>query len=107
MSLRQLTLLGPKGSGVGREPPGGDRQKLLEKVGWLGEYRKELGEWSQIMELVTTTEQFVREKGLYRGSHEGLEKELPVEVATKTTVRVKEELVRLLSTNRIVRFCNT
>jgi hypothetical protein len=31
-----------------REPPGGDHQKLLEKVGWLGEYREELGEWGQI-----------------------------------------------------------
>jgi hypothetical protein len=48
----------------GREPPGGDRQKRLEKVGWLREYRKELGEWGQIRELVTTTEKFVREKGL-------------------------------------------
>ena len=79
-----------------REPPGGDRQKRLEKVGWLWEYRKELGEWDQIMELVTTTEKFVREKGLYRGSHEWLEKELQMEVATETTVRVKEELVRFV-----------
>ncbi len=79
-----------------REPPGGDGQKLLEKVGWLGEYRKELGEWGQIMELVTTTEKFVREKGLYRGSHQWLEKELQVEVATETTARVKEELVRFV-----------
>ena len=45
------------------------------------------------MELVTTTEKFVREKGLYRGGHEWLEKELQVEVATETTARVKEELV--------------
>jgi hypothetical protein len=79
-----------------REPPGGDRQKRLEKVGWLGEYRKELGEWGQIMELVTTTEKFVREKGLYRGSHEWLEQALQIEVATETTVRVKEELVRFV-----------
>jgi hypothetical protein len=28
-----------------REPPGGGHQKRLEKVGWLREYRKELGEW--------------------------------------------------------------
>ncbi|MGH8603376.1 MAG: hypothetical protein ACREXR_11575, partial [Gammaproteobacteria bacterium] len=79
-----------------REPPGGDRPKLLEKVGWLGEYRKELGEWAQIMELVTTTEKFVREQGLYRGSHEGLEQGLQIEVATQTTARVKEELVRFV-----------
>ena len=55
-------------------------------MGWLGEYRKELGEWGQIMELVTTTEKFVREKGLYRGSHEWLEQALQIGVATATTV---------------------
>jgi hypothetical protein len=46
-----------------REPPGGDRQQLLEKVGWLREYRKELGEWGPVMKFVTMTEKFVREKG--------------------------------------------
>ena len=46
--------------------------------------------------LTVQVEKFVREKGLYRGSHEWLEKELPVEVATETTARVKEELVRFV-----------
>jgi hypothetical protein len=36
------------------------------------------------MELVTTTEKFVREKGLSRGSPEWLEKELQGEVVTET-----------------------
>jgi hypothetical protein len=48
------------------------------------------------MELVTTTEKFVREKGLSRGSPEWLEKELQGEVVTETTARVKEELVRFV-----------
>ena len=74
----------------------GERQKLEEKVGWLREYRQELGAWGQLMELVRTTEKFVREKGLCRGSHEWLEKEFKVEGATETTARVKDELVRFV-----------
>jgi hypothetical protein len=79
-----------------RAPAAGDRHRLLEKVGWIRDYRQELGHWGQLLELVTTTEKFVREQGLYRGSHERLEQELPVEVATETTARVKEELVRFV-----------
>jgi hypothetical protein len=103
--------VGQKGSGYDesptkepdREPPGGGHQKRLEKVGWLREYRKELGEWGQLMELVTTTEKFVREKGLSRGSPEWLEKELQGEVVTETTARVKEELASVACAMRTIK----
>lgn len=73
-----------------------ERQQLEEKLGWIREYREELGEWSQMMELVVRAEKFVREKGLYQESHHWLEKELKVRVATDRTQRMKEELVRFV-----------
>jgi len=70
-----------------------EKKRLEEKLGWVREYRAELVEWRELMELVEGTEKFVREKGFYKESHLWLEKELTPEVLSERNGRVKKALL--------------
>lgn len=43
-----------------------DEEKLDEKLGWLREYRSALNEWSQLLQLAGTAEDYVRKEGYHR-----------------------------------------
>lgn len=70
-----------------------EKKKLEEKLVWVREYRAELVEWRELMELVERTEKFVRENGFYKESHLWLEKELTPEVLSERNRRVKKALL--------------
>lgn len=70
-----------------------EQPKLAEKPGWLKAYRAALGEWEELMELLRGTEKFVREKGFFRESQAGLEKELPAALVSERNRRIKKELL--------------
>lgn len=68
-------------------------ERLTEKLGWLREFRGPLQGWAALLQLVITTESFVRTHGLGQGCEAELEKRLVTEVDTPNTHRVREQLL--------------
>lgn len=68
-------------------------QEVVEKLGWLREYREELVEWGEMLTVVKGTEEFVRKQGLYRGGEKWLEKQLGTKQASERAKKVRQELV--------------
>jgi hypothetical protein len=70
-----------------------DPEKLQSKLGWIIRFRESLNEWEELLGIITTTENFVRNQGLYRDVSRNLEKILISPVHTNRTRQVKEELI--------------
>lgn len=45
-----------------------DREQLEKKLGWITRFREQLVGWMELIQVITTTESFVRKQGLYRDS---------------------------------------
>jgi hypothetical protein len=67
--------------------------EMVEKLGWLREYRAELGEWGEMLAVVKGTEEFVRKQGLYQGAEKWLEKQLGAKQRGERARKVRQELV--------------
>jgi len=72
-------------------------KQLVEKVGWIREFREQLKEWGDMMKIVETAEHFVRTKGLYRGAYRELEKCLTDMGHTSRTKKVRAELLEFVA----------
>ena len=68
--------------------------QIMEKVGWIQEFRAQLKEWGALLKIIETTVHFVRTEGLYRGAYRDLEKRL---VGAGKTPRTKKVHSILLS----------
>ncbi|MBI3739833.1 MAG: hypothetical protein HY258_12365 [Chloroflexi bacterium] len=73
-----------------------DQVKVHAKLGWLMEYRQQLSEWSELLQLVVTVESFVRQQGLYHGAHNQLTEQLPL-AQTERAQRVRAELLTFVA----------
>ncbi len=51
-----------------------DSEQLIEKTGWIKKYKNNLEEWKEIIQVIETTEDFVRKEGLYKNCHIKLSK---------------------------------
>jgi hypothetical protein len=51
----------------GSPPQGWDRQRVEQAVGWVRQYRQELEQWRQLVEVGMVVEQFVKTQGLATG----------------------------------------
>lgn len=74
-----------------------DGPRIEEKLGWIRDYRKELAQWDQMLEVVNRTEEFVREQGLCCGCEAELEKQLKIENATERTEKMRQELINFVA----------
>lgn len=45
-----------------------DLEQLEKKLGWITRFREQLEGWRELIQVITTTESFVRKQGLYRDS---------------------------------------
>lgn len=70
-----------------------DPEQVQEKLGWITQFRQPLEEWGKLLQLVTITESFVRQRGLYRGAHLELTERLQSLAHTDRTQRVRTELI--------------
>lgn len=52
-------------------------QRVIEKLGWLEEYRQPLQEWAEAMKVIGTVETLVRQQGYHKGSEAELLQRLP------------------------------
>ncbi len=71
--------------------------QIVEKLGWLREHREDLAEWSEILEMVKGSEEFVRRQGLYQGCERSLEKELWPKPKSKRARKIRQELVEFVA----------
>jgi hypothetical protein len=77
-----------------RGPEAGiDPEVVEKKLGWLIGYRKQLGEWEEILSITEKTESFVRNKGIFRGCDLELRQILKPLVQTEQSKRIYSELL--------------
>jgi hypothetical protein len=68
--------------------------KILQlKLGWITKFRKSLDEWRELLEIITTTENFVRYQGLYLGASHYLKESFTSPAKTNRTRQVQKELI--------------
>ena len=70
-----------------------DPEVVEEKLGWLMGYRKQLGEWEEVLKITGETESFVRNKGLYRECHHELSDIVKPLAHTEQSNRICSELL--------------
>lgn len=69
------------------------QEHLEEKVGWIVPFRDHLAQWEEILQIITTTECFVREQGLTHGCHLALKERLVLVAQTERAKRVCAQLL--------------
>ena len=75
-----------------------DSELVEEKLGWIRGFRAQLKDWSELFEMMTTAESFIRHHGLYPGVHLTLEKHLlPLPAQTERTQRLRCELITFVT----------
>lgn len=76
-----------------------ERAPVEAKLGWVTQFRQELAEWDALLQVITTTESFVRQNGLYRGAHTELQAHLQaLDLAhSERAQRVSTELVAFVA----------
>jgi len=66
-----------------------DVKKVKEKLDWVNDYRSKIEEWINIINIVTYTENFVRNNGIYADANVDLEKKL-----TELNLRERENIFK-------------
>jgi hypothetical protein len=70
-----------------------DKELLKEKLGWITTFREVLTELEDVLQIVETTESFVRQNGLYSGCHIELRNSMVSMVNTDRAKKVRELLI--------------
>lgn len=71
--------------------------QIMEKVGWIQDFRVQLQEWGDLLKIIETTAHFVRTEGLYRGAYTELAKRLGGSGDTGRTKRVRSMLLSFVA----------
>ncbi len=70
-----------------------DQKQVKKKLGWINGFREQIEEWGQLLQIITTTESFVKRHGLYRVSYRKLKKILAPLANTMRTKNVSKQLL--------------
>lgn len=74
-----------------------DPAEVEEKLGWIKEYRRDLSDWEALWTLLSETESFVRNHGLYRGARNDLKNQLAFLAPTDQTKKIRRELLSFVA----------
>jgi len=72
-------------------------QQVEAKLSWLAEFRQQLFEWQEMVEIVKLAESFIKFNGIYRDCHIDLMQVEGFEAHRKRTKRLREELLDFIS----------
>jgi len=72
-------------------------EQVEEKLGWITQFRRPLEEWAALLQVVMTTESYVRQRGLYQDVHLELEEHLQPLACTEQAQKVCAELVAFVA----------
>ena len=70
-----------------------DPKVLVDKLGWLIGYRKDLVQWNELLQVVKETENFVKFQGIYRDCEIDLVLQSTVDIKSKRAKLVRDELL--------------
>ena len=74
-----------------------DPEQVQQRLGWIAAFRQALAEWHALLQVVTTTESYIRQRGLYQGVHRELETLLKPLAATEQAQQMMAELVAFVA----------
>lgn len=74
-----------------------DPEQIQEKLAWITQFRQPLAEWADLLQLVTTTESFVRQQGLYLDAQLELKERLLSLAHTDRTKKVRTQLIAFVA----------
>ena len=74
-----------------------DRDMVDVKLGWIGEFRTDLAQWQELLEVIEVTETLVRRQGMYRGVHRELKTRLAPVTRCARSRAVGSHLVAFLA----------
>ena len=74
-----------------------DSKQVVAKLGWILTYRESLSEWQALLELVMTTESFVRTQGISRDGQIKLSNFLPKQVINERVSFLRQELLKFVA----------
>lgn len=74
-----------------------DAKQVEEKLGWITRFRRSLKEWQALLQVVMTTESYIRQRGLYQDIHLELEQRLQPLARTEQAQRVCTELTAFVA----------
>jgi hypothetical protein len=74
-----------------------DQQQIEAKLSWLAEFRPQLLEWQEMMQIVNLAESFIKFNGIYRDCHIDLMQVEGFEAQRKRTKRLREELLDFIA----------
>jgi hypothetical protein len=73
-------------------------EQLAESYGWLQDFRAPLRDWGELLQIVDTTNQWVRSQGLYPGCAQALAPQVTVLACTARGQRVAQHLLAFVET---------
>jgi hypothetical protein len=73
-----------------------DRQILWTKLGWLRDYRSQIDQWQELIQVVESAVDFIRFHGFYRDCAYELALEPSIAASSPLTKRVREELLTFI-----------
>jgi hypothetical protein len=76
---------------------GGDPQRVEQAVGWGRQYRQELEQWRQGIEVGTLTEHFVKTQGLSADGGQQFQQRLTAAGSLPQTQRLGAELIQFVT----------
>jgi hypothetical protein len=74
-----------------------DPQQVKAKLSWLAEFRQQLLEWQEMMQIVELAESFIKFIGIYRDCHIDLMQVEGFAAHRKRTKRLREELLNFIA----------
>jgi hypothetical protein len=74
-----------------------DPGQVQQKLGWVAAFRHPLAAWHALLQVVTTTESYIRQRGLYQGVPLELEAQLEPLADTEQAQKVSAELVAFVA----------
>lgn len=81
----------------GKETTKCNSEQVQEKLGWVARFREPLKEWGEMLQLTTTTESFVRRRGLYGNAHLELAERLQDIAHTDRAREMRTELINFVA----------
>jgi hypothetical protein len=72
-------------------------ERLIEKLGWVNEFRPDIQEWYEWQQIVNRMLKFVNEQGLYRKAIRDLKQELPKTYQFETSQKLASELLDFIN----------
>lgn len=75
----------------------GTKERLVEKLGWLREFREELRGWSELQLTINAALEFGRTQGLSHGAAKDLRKQLRKLPLGKTAAQLRDDLIKFVA----------